>query len=89
MRAWPACSREASAGSVREYERGESLRKVHWPTTARRGQLMVKELEDSPRDEIAVVLDADDGALLALAAAIWHNWAIGAPDKRSLIAYDH
>ena len=27
--------------------------------------------------------------LLALAAAIWHNWATGAPDKRSLIAYDH
>jgi Transposase DDE domain len=27
--------------------------------------------------------------LLALNAAIWHNWAIGAPIKRSLIAYDH
>jgi hypothetical protein len=27
--------------------------------------------------------------LLALAAAIWHNWHINAPDKRSLIAYDH
>ena len=40
--------------SVREYEQGESLRKVHWRTTARRGQLMVKELEDAPRDEIAV-----------------------------------
>jgi len=27
--------------------------------------------------------------LLALNACIWHNWAIGAPVKRSLIAYDH
>ena len=27
--------------------------------------------------------------LLALAAAIWHNWHTGAPVKRSLIAYDH
>jgi hypothetical protein len=27
--------------------------------------------------------------LLALNAAIWHNWLIGAPVKRSLIAYDH
>ena len=27
--------------------------------------------------------------LLALNAVIWHNWAIGAPVKRSLIAYDH
>jgi uncharacterized protein (DUF58 family) len=44
--------------SVREYEEGESLRRVHWPSTARRGQLMVKELEEAPRDEIAVLLDA-------------------------------
>ena len=27
--------------------------------------------------------------LLALNAAIWFNWQIGAPVKRSLIAYDH
>lgn len=27
--------------------------------------------------------------LLALAAAIWWNWQIGAPDKRSLVAFDH
>jgi Transposase DDE domain len=27
--------------------------------------------------------------LLALTCAIWHNWTIGAPVKRSLIAYDH
>jgi uncharacterized protein (DUF58 family) len=44
---------------VREYEQGESLRRVHWPTTARRGQLMVKELEDTPRESLVVVLDCD------------------------------
>ena len=44
--------------SVRDYVEGDSLRKVHWRSTARRGQLMVKELEDSPRDDVAVVLDA-------------------------------
>jgi hypothetical protein len=27
--------------------------------------------------------------LLALAAGIWWNWQTGAPDKRSLVAYDH
>ena len=27
--------------------------------------------------------------LLALNACIWHNWQVGAPVKRSLIAYDH
>jgi uncharacterized protein (DUF58 family) len=47
--------------SVREYQSGESLRRVHWPSTARRRQLMVKELEDAPRDEVVVVLDAQGG----------------------------
>ena len=50
--------------SVREYEHGDSLRKVHWRSTARRAQLMVKELEDAPRDEVAVVLDADPDAVV-------------------------
>src|SRR4051794_34317939 len=50
--------------SVREYEHGDSLRKVHWRSTARRAQLMVKELEDSPRDEVAVVLDGDPAAVV-------------------------
>ncbi len=45
--------------SVRDYQQGESLRRVHWPSTARRGALMVKELEDSPRDQVAVLLDGD------------------------------
>jgi uncharacterized protein (DUF58 family) len=45
--------------SVRDHQQGESLRRVHWPSTARRGSLMVKELEDSPRDEVAVLLDGD------------------------------
>jgi uncharacterized protein (DUF58 family) len=49
--------------SVRDYQQGESLRRVHWPSTARRGSLMVKELEDSPRDEVAVLLDGDATAV--------------------------
>lgn len=49
--------------SVRDYQQGESLRRVHWPSTARRGALMVKELEDSPRDEVAVLLDGDAAAV--------------------------
>src|SRR6266536_5111948 len=47
--------------SVRDYVEGDSLRKVHWRSTARRGHLMVKELEDAPREDVAVVLDAWQG----------------------------
>jgi uncharacterized protein (DUF58 family) len=50
--------------SVREYQEGESLRAVHWPSTARRGRLMVKDLEDAPRDDLVVVLDARADAVV-------------------------
>jgi uncharacterized protein (DUF58 family) len=53
--------------SVRDYQQGESLRRVHWPSTAKRGHLMVKELEDAPRDETAVLLDADAASLVGAA----------------------
>jgi uncharacterized protein (DUF58 family) len=56
--------------SVREYEHGDSLRRVHWPSTARRGELMVKDLEDSPREEVAVVLDAATPPVFDLQARI-------------------
>jgi uncharacterized protein (DUF58 family) len=48
---------------VREYVEGEPLRAVHWPTSARRGQLMVRELEDAPRDSVAVLLDVERSSI--------------------------
>ncbi|WP_411276903.1 DUF58 domain-containing protein [Gaiella sp.] len=45
--------------AIRDYAPGEPLRGVHWPSTARRGRLMVKELDDAPRDDLVVVLDQD------------------------------
>src|SRR4051794_29741761 len=52
---------------VRDHVEGESLRRVHWPSTARRGELMVKELEDAPRDEVAVLLDCDERSVAGTA----------------------
>jgi hypothetical protein len=46
-------------------------------------------LEDHGGRTLARVYARVAARLLALAAAIWHNWRIGAPIKRSLIAYDH
>ncbi|HET9286920.1 MAG TPA: DUF58 domain-containing protein [Gaiella sp.] len=48
---------------VRDYVEGEPLRAVHWPTSARRGELMVRELEDAPRDSVAVLLDVEAEAV--------------------------
>jgi uncharacterized protein (DUF58 family) len=44
---------------IRAYRDGESLRAVHWVSSARRGRLMVREMEEPPRDESSVVLDLD------------------------------
>ncbi len=45
--------------SIRDFQQGESLRRVHWRSTAKRRKLMVKELTETPRDEAAVLLDGD------------------------------
>ncbi|MBV6395716.1 MAG: hypothetical protein HFACDABA_01297 [Anaerolineales bacterium] len=45
------------ASSVREYATGDPLKRIHWPTTARRGELMVKEFDRDPQTEIWLFLD--------------------------------
>jgi hypothetical protein len=47
------------AASVRDYAAGDSMRLVHWPTTAHRGRLTVKELEQEPSGDVWIVLDLD------------------------------
>ncbi|AWB86759.1 hypothetical protein C3E77_09095 [Mycetocola zhujimingii] len=42
---------------AREYRTGDSLRRVHWSQTARRGELMVRQEERQGDPEAAIVLD--------------------------------
>ena len=44
---------------VREYMPGDSLKRIHWPTSARTGRLMVKTFEQDPSAEAWVVLDLE------------------------------
>ncbi len=46
------------AAGVREYVTGDPMKRIHWPTTARRGQLMVKEFEQDPQAAVWLFLDA-------------------------------
>jgi uncharacterized protein (DUF58 family) len=48
------------AAGVREYASGDSLNRIHWPTTARRDRWMVKEFEQDPQADIWVLLDAQE-----------------------------
>jgi len=48
------------ASGVRPYVPGDPMRRIHWPTTARRGQLNVKEFEQDPQAEVWLFLDAQE-----------------------------
>jgi uncharacterized protein (DUF58 family) len=47
---------------VREYAVGDSLRHVHWASSARRGQLLVKEFEAGSHTSAAFVLQRTSGS---------------------------
>jgi uncharacterized protein (DUF58 family) len=54
-----APERTVSAASVREYAPGDSLRWVHWPTSARQGSLFVRLFDGVPAGDWWILLDMD------------------------------
>ncbi|MFI5086271.1 MAG: DUF58 domain-containing protein, partial [Actinomycetales bacterium] len=47
---------------TREYRHGDPMRRVHWPATARQGQLMVRQEESVTTPEATLLLDVRAGA---------------------------
>jgi uncharacterized protein (DUF58 family) len=45
--------------SVREYRPGDSVQRVHWRSTAKRGQLMIKESVNEPGVSAWILIDAN------------------------------
>src|SRR5712692_8194517 len=48
-----------NVASVREYHPGDAVNRIHWPTTARTGRMMVREFELDPTADVWIVLDLD------------------------------
>lgn len=48
-----------NASGVRDYEPGDSFNRIHWPSTARTGELMVKLFELDPASDIWIILDLE------------------------------
>ncbi len=46
-----------NAAGVRDYVAGDSINRIHWPTSARRQRLIVKEFELDPISDVWVALD--------------------------------
>lgn len=46
-----------TVSGVREYSPGDSLRYIHWPTSARRGELFVRTFDSTPTSDQWIFLD--------------------------------
>ncbi len=49
--------------TMRQYEIGDDLRRIHWPSVARTGQLMIRQDEASRRASAALFLDTRESAV--------------------------
>src|SRR3989338_805013 len=46
---------------VREYQRGDAISRIHWPSTARHNKLIVKQFERNAIQEATIVMDLKKG----------------------------
>lgn len=53
-----------NAAGVREYVPGDSINRIHWRSTARRGKLIVKEFEIDPLVDIWIFVDFSSSSLV-------------------------
>jgi uncharacterized protein (DUF58 family) len=49
--------------TMRQYQEGDDLRRIHWPSVARTGALMIRQDETSRRSSGLVFLDSREGAI--------------------------
>jgi uncharacterized protein (DUF58 family) len=72
----------ASAGeddaATREYRQGDDLRRVHWRSTARLGQLMVRREEQPWQSRCTILLDSRSVAHAGEGPASSFEWAVSA-----------
>jgi len=91
-------TRSSHAAAVREYQHGDSLNRIHWPSTARCGHLMSKDFDSGGFGDVWLVVDLErtthqsrgtdrtDEYGVAVAASLTH---LALTEERSvgLIAY--
>lgn len=80
-----------SVSTLREYVEGDSLRRIHWPSTMRTNKLMVKQFDADVRDQVWIILDLqrdvqaggeiENTAEVAIAAAASLSWKMLSMDR--------
>jgi uncharacterized protein (DUF58 family) len=64
--------------TTREYRRGDDLRRVHWRSTARTGELMVRREEQPWQSRATIVLDSRSAVHRGSGAASSLEWLVAA-----------
>jgi uncharacterized protein (DUF58 family) len=64
--------------ATREYRQGDDLRRVHWRSTARYGELMVRREERPWQSRAVVLLDSRSSAHRGSGAGSSYEWAVSA-----------
>jgi uncharacterized protein (DUF58 family) len=59
-----ASEKTIHAATVREYVHGDSMRMIHWPTTARTNKVFVRLMESTPEGDWWILLDLDKQYML-------------------------
>jgi uncharacterized protein (DUF58 family) len=92
---------QADLHGLRAFRSGDSPRWIHWRTTARKGELMIREFEEMPTDNLVLILDprlppettqGRAGSLLektiSLTASICWEWCRQTGDRFVLVIAD-
>ena len=61
---------------LRPFRSGDNPRSVHWRTSARRGEWMVREFEDLPGDNLVLVFDPALGPTTGRSRSRPNSWTI-------------
>lgn len=64
--------------SIRQYRDGDELRRVHWPATAHRGELMVRQEDRPTRRRAVLLLDSRAGSHPGSGFHPSYEWAVSA-----------
>ena len=71
-----ALDQDVNSAGVREYIPGDSMRKIHWPTSARKNEYFVREFEHTPAGDWWIVLDLDQDVQVGIDQNATHEHAI-------------
>jgi len=64
--------------AVRSYREGDDLRRIHWPTTAHRSELMVRQEDHPARRRAVIVLDSRTAGHQGSGTTGSFEWAVSA-----------